>query len=119
MSAWSSNSRFELIFDDRTPNEIQTDDISRVKAVLTRKINEASIVVVFVGKHANELHPDYQEIGYRNWQNFEIAKAREFNKKIIAIQVDSSCSYPDELYKSNATIVYGFNESNVKKVIGR
>ncbi len=117
MSAWSSNSRFEFIFYDRTPNEIRTDDISRVKAVLTRKINEASIVVVFVGSHANELHPDYQEIGYRNWQNFEIAKAKEFNKKLIAIQIDSRYNYPQELIGTGAVRVYNFSQEAIIKAI--
>ncbi len=117
MSAWSSSSRFEFIFYDRTPNEIRTDDISRVKAVLTRKINEASIVVVFVGSHANELHPDYQEIGYRNWQNFEIAKAKEFNKKLIAIQIDAHYNYPEELIGTGAVRVYNFSQEAIIKAI--
>ena len=94
MSAWNANPYFDFTYDDRTPCEIQTDSVSRVKAVLTTKIKESSAVVVIVGSHANELHPDSYLIGYRNWQYYEIAKAKELGKRLVAVQVDRSFRYP-------------------------
>ena len=64
MSAWNANPCFDFTYDDRTPHEIQTDSVSKVKAVLTTKIKESSAVVVIIGSHANELHPDRYLIGY-------------------------------------------------------
>ena len=40
-------------------------------------------VIVIVGKEANKLHKDRELIGYRNWQNFEIAKAKELGKNLL------------------------------------
>ncbi|MDO4872448.1 MAG: TIR domain-containing protein [bacterium] len=118
IKAWNENERiFDFTFDDRTPNEIQTDNIATVKAVLTRKIKEAIAVVIIVGEHANELHPDYKDIGYRNWQNFEIAKAKELNKEIVAVQIDSHYEYPEELKKSGATRVSSFKKDDILEAI--
>lgn len=49
LSAWDANTDFEFTFNDKTPGEIKSDDYSRLKAVLTQKINSASLVLVIVG----------------------------------------------------------------------
>lgn len=117
MKGWNANSSFKFIYDDRTPNEIQTDSVSRVKAVLTTKIKEASVVAVLIGSHANELHPDWREIGHRNWQNFEVAKAKELNRKLVAIQINALYDYPEELLDAGAARVYSFNQEDLIKAI--
>ena len=85
--------------------------------MLARKINEATHVVVIVGKEANKLHKDRVEIGYRNWQNFEVAKAKQLRKKIIAVQLNSIYEYPEELKNCGATRVYSFNHDDIVKVM--
>ena len=113
LNAWNANSAFEFTCDDRSPSEIQTNSVSVVKNVLSRKINEATAVIVIVGQDANKLHPDWHEIGYRNWQNYEIAKAKMLGRKLIAVQLDSHYQYPDELYDANATRVYSFTQVGI------
>lgn len=117
LNMWNKNDNFEFTCDDRSPSEIQTDSVSVVKQVLSRKINEADVVAVIVGKYANSLHSDRNEIGYRNWQNYETAKAKELGKKLIAIQINSNYEYPEELKNSNATRVYGFEQENIIKAV--
>lgn len=117
LSSWNSNPTFEFTFDDRSAKEIQSDSVSVVKNVLSRKINEARTVIVIVGKEANKLHPDYREIGYRNWQNYEVAKAKELGKKLIAVQINSQYTYPEELLNSNASRVYEFSQNAIIKAI--
>ena len=114
---WNVNSSFEFTCDDRSPSEIQTDSIAVVKNVLSRKINEASAVIVIVGQDANKLHPDWREIGYRNWQNYEVAKAKALGKKLIAVQLNSNYSYPEELVNANATRVYSFTQDGIIKAV--
>ena len=70
LNMWNANSNFEFTCNDKSPSEIQSWNIPTVKSVLSRKINEATYVVVIVGREANKLHKDYAHIGYRNWQNF-------------------------------------------------
>jgi len=117
LNMWNSNPNFEFTFDDRSPSEIQTESVSVVKNVLSRKINEALVVVVIVGVEANKLHKDWREIGYRNWQNYEIAKAKELRKKLIAVQISSQYEYPEELCGVNATRVYSFTQDAIIKAV--
>ncbi len=117
LNMWNKNDNFEFTCDDRSPSEIQTNSVSVVKQVLSRKINEADAVVVIVGQYANSLHQDRFEIGYRNWQNYETAKAKELKKKLIAVQINSNYEYPEELKNSNATRVYSFNQQDIIKAV--
>ncbi len=117
LNMWNKNSNFDFIFDDKSPKEIQSWDISVIKRVLSRKIKEATYVIVIVGKEATKLHKDYKEIGYTNWQNFEIAKAKEFKKRIIAVQINSKYPYPEELKNCFAKRVFGFNYESILNAI--
>ena len=68
LTALAKNPRSDIEFDDLTPEEIQSYDIGRIKAVLTSKIKQATHTLVIIGKYANSYHPDRDEIGERNWQ---------------------------------------------------
>ena len=117
LNMWNSNPNFEFTCDDRSPSEIQTESVSVVKNVLSRKINEAAVVVVIIGEDANRLHRDWREIGYRNWQNYEIAKAKELRKRLVAVQISSQYEYPEELSGVNATRVYSFTQDAIIKAV--
>src|SRR5271166_850723 len=77
LKAWHAHPEFDFYFNDLTPEEIKSDSVAVVKQVLSKKINEANYTLVLVGKEANHLHKDREEIGYKNWQNYEIAKSKE------------------------------------------
>jgi hypothetical protein len=81
LDMWDANKRFQFTFQSHTPTEIQSDDISRIKAGLTLKVKEATHVIVIVGRYANQPHPDRLKIGFRNWINFEVYQARYYKKK--------------------------------------
>lgn len=117
LNAWNANSAFEFTCNDRSPSEIQTNRVAVVKNVLSRKINEASAVIVIVGQDANKLHHDWREIGYRNWQNYEVAKAKALGKRLIAVQLDPNYAYPEELLNANATRVYSFTQDGIIKAV--
>jgi hypothetical protein len=84
LTAWSANPNFELSFSDYSSKEINSDSIPVVKAALTRKINEATHTLAIISEDANKQHKEYLEIGYKNWQNFEIAKSKAAKLKLIA-----------------------------------
>ncbi len=117
LNMWNKNTSFEFTFDDHSSKEIKTNSVSVVKQVLSRKINEATAVIIIVGKYANSLHPDRVEIGYKNWQNYEIAKAKELGKKLIAVQIDPTYEYPEELKSVSAKRVYSFNQEDIIKAV--
>ena len=117
LDMWNKNPAIPFTFTDSTPKEVQSWDISVIKRVLSQKINKASYVLVIVGKEANKLHKDNKKIGYRNWQNYEVAKAKELNKKIIAVQLSPLYEYPEELLNCSAKRVYSFNYANIINAI--
>lgn len=117
LNAISENPYFEFSFHDRTPGEIQSNDVGRVKAVLTRKISEADCTLVIVGREANKPHRHRLLIGYRNWQAFEVAKSVELGKKIVAVKIKREYEALNELYRVGAKWVYSFTIDGIRAVL--
>ena len=46
LEAWDANPDFEFVFSDKTPSEIDSNDIGRIKAALTTKINSATHTLI-------------------------------------------------------------------------
>lgn len=117
LKAFSNNPQNDIEFEDATPEEIQSSDIGRIKAVLTSKIRQATHTLVVIGEHANSYHRDRAEIGERNWQWWEINKSYAEGKKLIGLKIDSSYSSPEPLLGKNASWAYSFNVDAILKAI--
>jgi hypothetical protein len=117
LEAWNANPRFGFVWADGTPEEIQSKDVSRVKAALTVKINNASHTLVIVGRYANVRHRDSIQIGYKNWINFEVAQSKANGNKLIAVKLEQAFETPDQLVNAGATWVYGFDESGIRRAL--
>ena len=115
--AWSYNSNFEFSFDNRTPYEIQSNDISRIKAGLTLKINESDITLVIVGEDCNKPHPNRLAIGYKNWQIFEIEQSKRAGNKLVAVKLNMYNDTPLELYDCGVSWAMSFTFDAIKKAI--
>lgn len=117
LKAWNENPNFDFNISDKTPDEINTDDYARVKAVLTSRIKEADCLLVVVGKKTDTRHPRSYEIGEKNWQIWEMKKAKDLGKKLVAVKIDSSYTSPDELQNSGASWAMSFTlEEIIKKL---
>ena len=108
---------YKYLMNAVTPNEIQSDSISVIKANLTKKINQADVTVVLVGKDAKKLHKNWREIGYDNWQIFEIEKSKANGNSLVVVYLDSKYEAPDECYGCGAQWVYSFNEDDIVEAI--
>lgn len=117
LKAWDANPEFDFFFNDITPDEIRTKSVDVVKQVLSKKINEANYTLVLVGKEANHKHKDHEKIGYKNWQNYEIAKSKEHGNKLIAVKLDTNNTSPDELLNSGASWAMSFSRDSVIKAM--
>lgn len=113
LEAWDANDEFDFVFSDATPREINSDNVGRVKAAITAKIKSATHTLVIVGKYANQLHPDHELIGFRNWINFEVYQSVASGNKIAAVKIDRNNESPEELQSVDASWAYGFTEENV------
>jgi len=117
LSALKANKNSDIDFDDATPEEIQSNDISRIKAVLTQKIRGATHCLAIIGQHANTRHPDSQAIGDRNWQWWEIQKSKDEGKGLIAVKIDNSYDSPDPIKNTNATWARAFKVDSIWQAI--
>lgn len=119
LEAWNRNPNIDFHINDCTPNEIQSEAVSTIKQVLSTKIGEANYMIAIIGKHSNDKHPDSDEIGYRNWQAYEIAKNAEKGNKLVIVRLDSSYVVPDEAYGQGAEWVYSFNLDDILNALNK
>ncbi len=119
LEAWDANDDFDFVFSDKTPTEINSENIGPIKAGLRKKIREATHTLVIVGEEANKRHEDYELIGFRNWINFEIAKSIEDGNMLAAVKLDKNYSLPEEMSEGKYALVEGYTESNIIDVLNR
>lgn len=117
LEAWNKNPNFDFVFDDATPEEINSNNIGRIKAGLTLKIKEATHVLVIIGCYANSPHRHRNLIGFKNWINFEIHQGVENRKRIAAIKLAKEYESPDELSYAHPSWAYSFTEDNIIKAL--
>lgn len=117
LNAWAANSDIDFSFNDGSTQEIQSWNISRIKAAITAIINQSDAILVLIGEHSDSFHKDRNLIGYRNWQYFEIAQAKAAGKKIIAVKLDKGNSSPCLLYGSGASWAMSFTLDSIKNAI--
>ncbi len=116
LEAWDANPNFDFVFNDKTPDEINTNDIGRIKAGLTKQINEATYTLFIVGKHANQPHKDREAIGFVNWINFEAYQSIQSKNYLAVVKLDKSCVVPEKLTAKYSWIT-NFLEENVINVL--
>ena len=114
---WNENKYIDFDIVDKTPSEIDTYNISRIKAGLSTKINESDILLVISGDYINSPHRDRKEIGCINWQNWECKRAIELSKKIIVVKLKSNNLIPEELLGESREDVVGLELDKVNKAI--
>lgn len=117
LRSWNENRYIDFDIIDKTPNEIDTYNISRIKAGLTTKISEANILLVISGDYINMPHRDRREIGCINWQNWECKKAIELNKRIILVKLKSNNLIPEELLGQTREDVVGLELDKINRAI--
>lgn len=117
LGAWIANPNFPFSFEDLTPGAIDTDDVARVKGVLTTKIRAATHTLVLVGAYANTTHKDSAKIGTRNWIWWEIEQSKAEGRGLIAVKINRENPTPDPLYGSDATWAMAFDQDPILKAI--
>jgi len=117
LEAWDANPDFDFVFSDKTPDEIDTTNIGRIKAAITAKINSATHTLVIVGKEANKTHRHSKLIGFKNWINFEIYQSKQNKNKIAAVKIDKSYESPEQLIGAGASWAMSFTQDAIIKAL--
>ena len=113
LEAWNNNKDNDFLIKDSKLSEIQRESVANIKQVLSTKIGDANYMIAIIGKHSDDTHPDSAEIGYKNWQAYEIAKNHEKGNGLVVVKLDNSYSAPVEAYGIGAKWVYSFNLEDI------
>ena len=57
-------------------------------------------MIVIVGAHSDEEHPDSKEIGYKNWQAYEIAQNHEKCYDVVIVKYRYESIISDEIFSA-------------------
>jgi hypothetical protein len=97
--AWDAHALFDFSLHDHSADvSINSTNASAIKSVISRYINEATYFLVIVGPKTNR----------SSWVKWEIDKAVELGKRIVAVKTDRENTSPDELLGVGASWAMSF-----------
>ena len=105
---WDVNKEFDFSSDDRSFDfAVESDEANGVKQDLAARIGDASQFLCIVGKET-----------YRSaWMAWEIRKAIELRKKLVAAKTDSINNSPTAMQGVGASWSTMFNFDSIKKAM--
>ena len=106
--AWDTNGEFDFAMSDQSADvSIQSYDAAAIKRAISAKINSATRFLCIIGS----------ETSTSAWVAWEIEKAKELKKSLIAVKVSSTYTTPSGLLGSGATWAMSFTFDAIKKAI--
>jgi hypothetical protein len=106
--AWDKNSDFDFGFNDQSADvSIDSTDSATIKRAISAKINNATYFLCLVGEKTNK----------SKWVKWEISKAVELKKKLVAVKINSTNETPSELLGVGAKWAMSFTFDAIKKAI--
>ncbi len=106
--AWNNNSHFKFEMRDHSADtSVHSMDETVIKRTISAKINRGKYFIVLIGKTTCKCP----------WVKWEIEKAKELKKKIIAVKLDRTNKTPDELYGVGAAWAYSFKLESITNAI--
>ena len=106
--AWDQNSEFDFAMSDQSADvSIRSYDAAAIKRAISAKINAATRLLCVVGSGTHR----------SDWVAWEIEKAKELGKKLVAVKISYSHTTPSGLLGSGATWAMSFTFDAIKKAV--
>jgi len=106
--AWDKNREFDFGFSDQSADvSIQSTDAATIKRAISAKINAATYFLCIVGEKTNK----------SSWVAWEVEKAKELNKKLVAVKTSSGNTTPSKLLNAGTSWAISFTFDAIKKAI--
>jgi len=106
--AWDANKEFDFyLYDQSVDVSVNSTDAAAIKRVISARINESTYFLCIVGKQTHK----------SGWVAWEIGKAVELKKKIVAVKIDRSYDTPTGLYGVGASWALSFTFDAIKKAL--
>jgi len=108
LKAWDANGTFDFSFHDQSADiSIDSKDATAIKRAISAKINNSTYFLCIIG----------EETRNSEWVKWEIEKAVDLGKKIVAVKIDSENISPSEILGVGATWAMSFTEEAITKAI--
>ena len=108
LKAWDANKVFDLNFYDTSADvSIKSHDEGVIKRAISAKINSSDIVLCLIGSQSHK----------SKWVKWEIGKACELKKPIVAVKIEPTFKSPDEIKNVGARWALAFDFEPIKKAI--
>lgn len=106
--AWDKNREFDFSFYDASVDvSVDSNNAAAIKRVISARINGASHFLCVVGKHTHK----------SGWVKWEIEKAVELKRKLVAVKTASGNTSPSAILGVGATWAMSFTFEAIKKAI--
>ena len=108
--AWDANSEFDFsLYDQSVDVSVNSNDAAPIRRVISARINNSNIFLCIVGVYTHT----------SGWVNWEIRKAIELNKKIVAVKINSTNNSPTALAGNTNAWAMSFTFDSIKNAIDR
>lgn len=106
--AWDKNKLFDFSFYDGSVTvPVNSTEAGPIRRVISQRIAACPRFLCIVGKHTHK----------SRWVKWEIDKAVELKRKIIAVKTDRSNTTPDNLLGIGASWAMSFTFESIKKAL--
>jgi len=106
--AWDKNDLFDFSFYDGSVTvPVNSTDAGPIRRVISQRIADCPRFLCIVGKDTHK----------SNWVKWEIDKALELRRKIIAVKTDRSNTTPANLLNVGASWALSFTFDAIKKAL--
>lgn len=106
--AWDANKEFDFSFYDQSVDvSVDSTDVAAIKRVISARISNSTYFLCIVGKHTHK----------SGWIAWEIGKAVELKKKIVAVKTAKDNDTPSALYGVGAKWALSFTFDSIKNAI--
>ena len=106
--AWDKNKEFDFGFSDQSADvSINSCDAAAIKRAISAKINASTCLLCIIGSKTSK----------SGWVSWEVDKAVELKKKIVAVKTDSKHVSPSEILGVGAKWAMSFNFQSIKSAI--
>src|SRR5690349_17381170 len=100
LTAWDANKEFDFeLYDASLKDPVDSNNASYIKSQIRPKIKAASHFLCLIGR----------ECAKSRWIEWEIERAIEYSKKLIAVKIQKDFDTPSALYNQGATWALSFD----------
>jgi len=106
--AWDKNKEFDFSFYDMSVDvSVNSDDAAVIKRVISARINNSTHFLCIVGKYTHK----------SGWVKWEIEKAVDLKKKIVAVKIQKDYTTPLPLYGVGTKWALSFTFASIKQAL--